>query len=183
MNKGKIFLTDFASYNNGTQFEFGHWVDLNQFDDADELNKYIKDHFKKADKKSPLDEFGSIREETMITDFEGFPLPFYSECMNFENLFEFFEKAEGSHFDFEIIEAFVDLDVINLDNLDEFFDALDESYSGKFNSDLNFAMDVHEQTGEEISDSWPHSYIDWDRAVKDLMFDYCENNGYYFRNI
>ena len=52
MNKGKIFLTDYASYNNGTQFEFGHWVDLDQFDDADELNDYIEDHFEQADKKS-----------------------------------------------------------------------------------------------------------------------------------
>ena len=25
------FLTDYASYNNGTQFEFGHWVNLEDF--------------------------------------------------------------------------------------------------------------------------------------------------------
>ena len=182
MNKGKIFLTDYASYNNGTQFEFGHWVDLDQFDDADELNDYIADHFKKADKKSPLNEFGSIREETMITDFEGFPKFFYSECMKFEKLFEFFEKAEDCCYDIEIIEAFADLGNYNLEEIDEFFEALEESYSGKFDSDVNFAMDLHEQTGEQISDSWPHSCIDWDRAARDLMFDYCENNGYYFRS-
>lgn len=33
----KLFLTDYASYNEGKQFEFGHWVDLSQFSDADEF--------------------------------------------------------------------------------------------------------------------------------------------------
>ena len=62
MDKGKIFLTDYASYNNGTQFEFGHWVDLNKFDDVEELNDYIQEHFENADNESPLDDFGSTRE-------------------------------------------------------------------------------------------------------------------------
>lgn len=83
----RVFLTDYASYNNGTQFEFGHWVDLTDFNDADELSEYIQSHFEEADKKSPLD---SPREEIMITDFEGFPRSFYSESgMNFEQLYEF----------------------------------------------------------------------------------------------
>ena len=64
-----IFLTDYASYNDGSQFEFGHWVKLNQFEDADELNAYISKHFKNADKKSPLG-FGSIREEIMISPYQ-----------------------------------------------------------------------------------------------------------------
>jgi hypothetical protein len=79
----KIFLTDYASYNNGTQFEFGHWVDLADFNDADELNDYIVNHFAECDETSPLD---SPREEIMITDFEGFPEEFYSESMSFEAL-------------------------------------------------------------------------------------------------
>jgi hypothetical protein len=74
----QFFLTDYASYNNGTQFEFGHWVDLSQFSDAEELNEYIVDHFAECDEKSPLP-CGSKREETMITDYEGFPEEFYSE--------------------------------------------------------------------------------------------------------
>jgi hypothetical protein len=75
----RIFLTDYASYNNGTQFEFGHWLDLADFSDADELIQYINNHFAEADKKSPLD---SPREEIMITDFEGFPESLYSEAMS-----------------------------------------------------------------------------------------------------
>jgi antirestriction protein len=85
----QIFLTDYASYNNGTQFEFGHWVDLTQFSDEDELQEYITNHFAECDEISPLD---SPREETMITDFEGFPEEFYSESgCNWEKIFKYIE--------------------------------------------------------------------------------------------
>jgi hypothetical protein len=93
--KGSIFLTDYASYNNGTQFEFGHWVNLDDHSDADELNEYILQHFKEADKKSPLDKWGSTREEIMITDFEGFPEVLYSESgCDFEKIYSLFEFME-----------------------------------------------------------------------------------------
>lgn len=87
----QIFLTDYASYNNGTQFEFGHWVDLSQFSDAEELNDYIVEHFAECDEKSPLP-CGSKREETMITDYEGFPDEFYSESgCNWDKIFKYIE--------------------------------------------------------------------------------------------
>jgi len=89
--QARIFLTDYASYNNGTQFEFGHWVDLTDFTDASELMEYISNHFEEADKKSPLD---SPREEIMITDFENFPKNLYSESMNeddFEQVYKYIE--------------------------------------------------------------------------------------------
>lgn len=90
----RIFLTDYASYNNGSQFEFGHWVELSDFSDANELMQYIVDHFEEADKNSPLD---SPREEIMITDYEGFPRSLYSESMglsDFERLYKLFEYME-----------------------------------------------------------------------------------------
>jgi len=181
----KIFLTDYASYNNGTQFEFGHWVELDQFNDADELGEYIADHFAEADRKSPL--FGSIREEVMITDFECFPKEFYSECsMNFEVLYEYLERVESSHLDQEVIEAFADLGSYDIEEVDSFFDALEESYVGEFNSDADFAENFAEECGymegEKVG-SWPFNNVNWDRAAQDLMYDYSESNGHYFRSL
>jgi antirestriction protein len=181
--EARVFLTDYASYNNGTQFEFGHWVDLNQFGDAEELNDYIRNHFEECDKSSPLDNYDSIREEPMITDYEGFPKAFYSESMSFENLFEYFERAEQSHFDTEVIEAFAEHGNYSIEDIDTFFDALEESYSGEFTSDEDFAMDMAEQTGYEESAQWPQNCINWERAARDLMYDYYESNGHYFRSI
>jgi len=90
-NTPKIFLTDYASYNEGTQFEFGHWVNLDQFEDNDELNEYITNHFEEADKKRPL-LCGTPREETMITDYEGYPDDLYCESgSNFEKVFKYIE--------------------------------------------------------------------------------------------
>lgn len=91
MKDWKIFLTDYASYNEGTQFEFGHWVDLYGFTDASDLMEYIRDHFEECDKESPLD---SPREEIMITDFEGFPESLYSESMGEEDFEKLFALAE-----------------------------------------------------------------------------------------
>jgi len=170
----KIFLTDYASYNNGTQFEFGHWVELSDFSDADELNDYIINHFEECGIEDP---------EIMITDFEGFPEAFYSESMNFEALYNYFERCESCDLDIEIIEAFASLGNYKVTDIDSFFDALEESYSGEFSSDEDFAQDMAEQTGVEISTSWPHNCIDWERAARDLMYDYYESNGYYFRAI
>lgn len=180
-NDAKIFLTDYASYNNGTQFEFGHWVDLENFDSAEELSEYIQEHFEEADEKSPLD---SPREEIMITDFEGFPKDFYSESMQFDNLFEYFERAESCYYDTEVIEAFADLGNYNVEDVDTFFDALEESYQGEYRSDADFAETFAEDLGL-INDqcNWPYNNIDWASAAVDLMHDYYESNGHYFRAI
>lgn len=106
MKNWRIFLTDYASYNNGSQFEFGHWVDLYGFTDASDLMEYIEDHFAECDKESPLE---SPREEIMITDFEGFPESLYSESMgltDFEKLFALAEWMENEGLE-------------NLDNYDD----------------------------------------------------------------
>ena len=95
MRDAKIFLTDYASYNNGTQFEFGHWITLTDFSDAKDLKDYIKNHFKEADLKSPLD---SPREEIMITDYENIPSFLYDEYgMQFEIIYSLIDylEAEG----------------------------------------------------------------------------------------
>ena len=183
-DEAQIFLTDYASYNNGTQFEFGHWVQLKNYDTAEELLKYIKDHFKMADKKSPLDEYGSEREEIMITDFEGFPKELYSECMNFNHLYEYFERAEDSYYSTETIEAYSSIGSYSLDNLDQFFTALEESYNGEYNGDEEFAEDYCESMGYiKENEGFPYNHIDWNNVARELMLSYDEADGHYFRQL
>ena len=95
----RVFLTDYASYNNGTQFEFGHWVNLSDFTNSEDLMEYIKEHFEEADKISPLD---SPREEIMITDYEGFPDSLYSESMSgaeFEKIYKLIDFLDSEGLD------------------------------------------------------------------------------------
>lgn len=142
----RVFLTDYASYNNGTQFEFGHWVDLTNFVDGSEFLEYVRNHFKEADKKSPL---CSPREEIMITDIEGIPSELYSESgMNWDIVMEYVNMEECEQISFEILlqqgydaeyasshydDIYPILD-IDIDNYVQ--DYLDEYYGEKFNNNI-----------------------------------------------
>lgn len=63
-------------------------------------------------------------------------------------------------------------------------DTFEEAYQGHFDSDEEFAKNMAEQTGAMPSDSeWPNYCIDWEFAARELMYDYNEENGYYFRSL
>ncbi len=59
----------------------------------------------------------------------------------------------------------------------------EESYVGKYPSDIMFAQEMAEETGCIPKDmQWPLYCIDWELAADELMMDYTEQNGYFFRN-
>lgn len=151
----QIFLTDYASYNNGTQFEFGHWVDLSQFSNAEELNDYIVEHFAECDEKSPLP-CGSKREETMITDYECFPEEFYSESgCNWDKIFKYIE------IDFENLDDSEKISLWNEycseNNFDDTIHNFDDEFFEIF-LDGNKPMDIF-RLGCFSKISWFDNYI------------------------
>lgn len=78
----------------------------------------------------------------------------------------------------EAVKAYVS--VMGTDDLSDF----QESYAGDFMDDRDFARDVAESMGAINDDlEWPHTCIDWEQAARELMQDYSEEGGYYFRNI
>jgi antirestriction protein len=78
--------------------------------------------------------------------------------------------------DVEIVKAALEL------GIDE--ENMAEAYSGQFSSDKEFAQDMADSTGAIRDDNaWPYTCIDWDWAAKELMYDYSEQDGYYFRTI
>lgn len=181
----KIFLTDYASYNNGTQFEFGHWVDLSDFSDASELMEYIAGHFSEADKESPLPS-GTPREEIMITDFENFPKVFYSESMGekeFEKLFDFLNLDDD---DRKLIEMYADATGYSIDDIN-IRDAQDR-FHGTADSYAEFAENMAEECGEIPKDMPSWIVIDWEASWNcNLRHDYMtaedeEGTIYFFLN-
>jgi hypothetical protein len=58
-----------------------------------------------------------------------------------------------------------------------------EAFSGAWDSDKDFAQNLAYDTGFEQPTEWPYTCIDWDHAAREIMFDYWESNGFYFRNI
>jgi len=177
----RIFVTDYASYNEGTQFEFGQWVDLAHFKSAEDLTQNILDHFSYCDTVRPL-ACGTPREEIMITDFEGFPPYFYSECMNFEALFVYFERLEECGYSTEVVEAFIKTGIANIEDEHNFFEELGNRYEGEFDNDKDFTMHYAEMCGDyDFSNQpWPLNNIDWNGATLEHMQGYTEESGHYF---
>ncbi len=92
------------------------------------------------------------------------------------DFFEFIEHYQDSSYDVEVFEAAYNLDIP--------FSDIDEAYQGKHDSDQDFAQYVSDGIGAIPKNAqWPMNCIDWEFAAKELMYDYCEDNGHYFRNL
>lgn len=90
------------------------------------------------------------------------------------------EMAEENGLDVEINQAYID----NVG--EEYAKAEDcqEAYQGQYKNDVDFAQEMAEECGSiENNPKWPYTCIDWEFAAKELMYDYFEVNGYYFRNL
>lgn len=60
----------------------------------------------------------------------------------------------------------------------------EEAYQGEYNSDEDFARYMADELGLTNKElSWPYTCIDWEWAGRELMMDYFEANGFYFRNL
>lgn len=63
-----------------------------------------------------------------------------------------------------------------------------EAYQGEWDSREDFAQELAEDIGAIPDDAaWPNSYIDWERAARDLFMDYSDEPApggriYVFRN-
>lgn len=67
---------------------------------------------------------------------------------------------------------------------DEELKDLEEAFSGEFDDDKDFAMDMADQLGSVPNNvQWPLTCIDWEFAARELMTDYFEIEGYYFRSL
>ena len=56
-----------------------------------------------------------------------------------------------------------------------------EAYNGEYASDIDFTMDLLEGIGAIPKDFPTYIYIDWEGTARDIMLDYSEHNGHYFR--
>lgn len=102
-----------------------------------------------------------------------------TEYESLEKIFQFAEAYCECDQDGDVVEAALECDIEGSN--------IDEAYAGTYKSDSDFAVDMHEQTrsheAKELENSWPFNCIDWEYAAKELMYDYSEHNGHYFRNL
>lgn len=61
---------------------------------------------------------------------------------------------------------------------------IQEAYQGEHRSDADFVQQLCEDIDDGRLKALPnYIYIDWERTARDVMMDYCEHNGHYFRNL
>ena len=171
----KLFLTDYASYNEGSQFKFGHWVDLTDFSDSSDFLDYIKNHFLECDKKSPLD---SPREEIMFTDYEDLPDRLYSESLSVNELdilFMYIKLDDFEKVSFEYLVDYLGYNANDINNSDIWeFSGLEE-YE-------NIEYDLFEECYPNFESSNPYISIDYDQFISENFNEFIASNGkkYYF---
>ena len=179
MTTPRIFVTDLASYTEGSQYEFGHWVNLNDFNNATEIKAYISDHLKECDKKRPL--FDGLREEPMITDYEDIPEILYSETnIDFVGIYKYLEIVEDHPQ--EAVEAFLESGLFSHEDYVDLEESFTDSYKGTYKNDEEFAKEMAYDIGcfdEDVQ--WPFTCIDWSLAACDIMVYYVAINKHYFK--
>lgn len=144
----------------GKPYKYGHGWILKQLPTGFEVT--LKHHAEAIEKEEAKRE--SEESKTELTEDE-----------------ELLKKMEEYGIDEDNLEACkAYMEVAGADDLSDF----EESYCGKFADDEEFAREQAEQL-ELIDDKagWPNNCIDWEEASSQLMQDYTEQDGHYFRNI
>ena len=128
-------------------------------------------------KERIMEAYNDTNEETVEIDVVGdFEVVDWKELEEYENLQDKLEELSeyNGYYELDVISAAVDCGIA--------IDGIDDSYQGEYKSDEDFAQNMSEELGLINRDvSWPYTCIDWEWAAKELMYDYCESNGHYFR--
>jgi antirestriction protein len=138
METPRIYVADLEAYNNGRLV--GEWLDLSDYNDADELMDAIQDVLKK-----------SGGEEYAIHDYENFPSVLYSEYMSkndFQALYDVMETAKENDLPLAVVQGIVS----------QYGEGAVDEFQGKYDNAEDFAYQLVDDLGIE-------SFIDFERYL------------------
>jgi antirestriction protein len=163
-----IYCGTYAKYNNSSIY--GKWFNLSEYGSYDELLEAM--HELHEDEQDP---------EFMFQDYENCELfeklGLISECHLSPKIYDIAEQINDSEYDSEVFEACLDcLGKIEFQSLYEY---VNNFYYGEFGSDEDFVQWLYEDDMFNIP-NWV--VIDWEATARDIMYDYFESNGHYFRS-
>lgn len=119
-------------------------------------------------------ETNELCEEWIVCDYEDIPASYVGEHDIDPHYWDYKQAVEDSYLDAEVFEAAAELDIEP--------DMVEELYQGEHDNDKDFAYQMADELGLLPEGySWPTSCIDWTAAARDLMMDYGESGGRYFR--
>jgi antirestriction protein len=167
--ENKIYVGTYYKYNNGSIS--GAWIDLENLT-KDEFNQKCKELHK--DETDP---------EFMYQDFECDEIfkGMISECGIDEEFWELKETLENTEIDLEALTAYKS--IFGEIDIQDFEDKFYGHFEG-YNIDKEFGEHILEELGElEQVPQHLRYYIDAEAYGRDLLInDFCEFNGFIFRN-
>ena len=170
-NNPSIYVASLAHYNDDRLV--GKWFDLSEHYDAETLMKSIKEYI------SELTLYGQPCEEYAIhgTNNIAFDVSEYADIQTFEKIYKIMELQKDH--DSDAIEAF-----FNIFGSDEDLENFEESYQGKYDSEIDYAIeyvngcyDIQKMLGNLSN------YFDYEAFAKDLFYDCSFENGHVFCSI
>ena len=90
-----------------------------------------------------------------------------------EDLYDYVNAIDSTRYDKDIVDAAIDCDINIAD--------IDEAYNGSFNSDEDFTRNILDDFGYIPKDFPSWIEIDWEATASNVMQDYVESHGHYFR--
>lgn len=167
-----VFVTTYG-VGNEQGFATGKWFDLADYSD--------KDDFEEAAIEYAQEVLGDDDPELCFSDYETnfSKMDLISECYIDEKVWELLE-LDGH--DFEMLVAYASYYGYG-DAVSDLLEQAQDCYQGQYDSDEDFAQELLEECGY-LNDlpSFIECHIDWSGVARDLMMDYFESDGYYFRN-
>lgn len=164
-----VYCGTYAKYNNSCIY--GKWLNLSDYSNFEELQEAM--HVLHKDEHEP---------EFMFQD--------YKHCELFEKLglvgesflspeiYDIAEQVDDSGYDSEVFEAVLD----NLGKMDfqSVYEYVNNFYCGGYANDIDFVKEFYEN---DIPFNLPSFVvIDWESTSRNIMYDYFESNGHYFKS-
>jgi antirestriction protein len=148
METPRIYVADLEAYNSGRLV--GEWLDLADYDNADELMDAIQDVLKK-----------SGGEEYAIHDVEYVPRSMYSEYMgqrDFEQLYKMMDLAKQNDLPLEVVQ----------DIVSQYSENAVEDFVGKYDSAVDFAEELVDDLGIQSFTDFEY-YLDISETDRRLL--------------
>jgi len=157
----QVYVGTYGKYNAGSIA--GKWLDLEEYNNKYDFLTACRELHK-----------GEHDPEFMFQDWEGIPDKYISESHIDDEFWTEYLPAVNEHGE-ELVAAAVACDVQIED--------IGEAYAGQHNSDEDFTENLLEETGDLPKDLPGYIHIDWTWTAREIMMDYAEDNGYYFRQL
>lgn len=168
LDTASIYVSTYAKYNNSSLY--GKWLNLSDYSDYDSLLTAMYDLH--SDESDP---------EFMFQDYECpilEKLGLLSECHISKDIYDVLEQINDSGHNVEVYEACLD----NLGQMDfqSIYEYVNNFYYGEYANDIEFVEYLYEN---DIPFNLPNFVvIDWEATARNIMYDYFESNGHYFKS-